>query len=137
MSWVIQRQKSSTQSTQGELRIDGQHECFTLEPAIAIDAGTYILSIYWSHHFGRRMPHVDGVPGHSGIEIHWGNWSEDTEDCTLVGTIEEQDFVGHSVEEFNLLFQKIQDAIDSNGGPINIAYLDPPSVADLDGEIAT
>jgi hypothetical protein len=123
MKFVVQRQKPDATATMGELFIEGIHQCFTLEPAVPIPAGTYELIIYPSPHFKRLMPLVSGVPGHTGVEIHWGNWASDTEDCTLVGTVENGDFVGHSVEEFNILFQIIQDAV--NSGPQTITYLDP------------
>lgn len=122
MTWVVKRQKPDAVATSGELLIDGQHECYTLEPATPIDAGTYDLTIDWSNRFQRRMPHVNNVPGHTGIRIHWGNWSRDTKDCTLVGQTKGTDFVGHSVDEFNILFQKLDTALQE--GPQLISYVD-------------
>jgi hypothetical protein len=119
---VIQRMPTDEACTMGVMTFGGSMECYTLEPQNPIPAGTYPLTIDWSPHFQRLMPHVNDVPGHTGILIHWGNWAKDTLDCTLVGTTEGADFVGHSVEEFDILFQKIQDALAT--GPQTISYLD-------------
>lgn len=125
MNWIVQRKPSDGTATLGELLIDFQHECWTLEPPDPIEAGTYDLTIDFSQRFQRLMPLVNDVPGHTGIRIHWGNWRKDTEDCTLVGQTEGKDFIGHSVDEFNTLFQKLQDAL--NDGPVTITYQDPPT----------
>jgi hypothetical protein len=122
MILIVRRKVSDGVATLGELFINGQHECFTLEPSMPILAGTYNLTIDWSPRFQRLMPHVNTVPGHEGIRIHWGNWTKDTEDCLLVGTTLGTDFIGHSVEEFDRLFIKLQDALML--GPCSITYLD-------------
>jgi hypothetical protein len=123
MKIIVQRQIQDAISTTGEMLIDGQHACWTLEPAQPIPAGTYDLTIDFSERFQRLMPHVNNVPGHTGIRIHWGNWRKDTEGCTLVGESEGKDFIGQSVDEFNILFQKIQGALAE--GPQVITYADP------------
>jgi hypothetical protein len=122
MSFVVKREKQDTVSTQGQLLVDGVHYCYTLEPAYPIPAGTYNLTICFSPRFARLMPHVEDVPGHTGILLHWGNWSKDTEGCTLVGYMQGMDFVGHSVDAFNLLFLNINDMIKE--GPQTITYVD-------------
>ena len=118
----------------GELLINDSHAAYTLEPAKPIPAGTYDLEITFSPKFNRLMPHVENVPGHTGILIHYGNTALDTSGCTLVGETEGADFIGHSVDEFNVLFQIIQDAVLA--GPQTITYLDPPepTYPDVDGE---
>jgi len=121
-SWLVQRGRSDGVATLGELSIDGIHEAWTLEPPNPIPAGTYDLIIDFSNRFQRLMPHVLDVPGHTGIRIHWGNWRKDTEDCTLVGHTEGKDFIGHSVEEFDILFQKLHDMLAE--GPVTITYRD-------------
>lgn len=134
MKFLVQRKTPDATATMGEMFADGIHLCFTLEPKVPIEAGTYELTIYPSPHFNRLMPLVNGVPGHTGVEIHWGNWATNTEDCTLVGSVVGQDFVGHSVEEFDDIFLKIQASVEA--GPTYITYLDAePTVPDLDGSI--
>ena len=123
MKIVVQRQITDAISTTGEMLIDGSHFCWTLEPATPIPSGTYDLTIRQSPRFNRLMPHVENVPGHAGILIHWGNYAENTSGCTLVGTTQGEDFVGHSVDEFNRLFVRLQNGITD--GPVTISYLDP------------
>jgi hypothetical protein len=130
MTFLVQRISTDGVSTQGCLYIDGSFECYTLEPPSAtatvkpraIAAGTYDLTIRWSPRFSRLLPHVENVPDFTEIMIHPGNYPENTEGCLLVGTMQGKDFVGHSVEEFDLLFQKIQDAVAT--GPQHISYVD-------------
>ena len=132
---VVQRRWPDAQCVIGEMLFHGTHECYTMEPADPIPGGTYDLSIRWSPHFGRMMPHVENVPGHTEIEIHWGNYPRDTEGCTLVGDLIGENFIGQSRTEFDTLFLKIQDALAE--GPQTITYLDPPvSAVDLDGEVS-
>ena len=131
MNGIVQRKWITPESVCGEMSLDGVYECDTLEPPYrddgmkprAIPAATYDLTIRFSARFNRLMPHVENVPGFAGVEIHWGNVPANTEACTLVGSGHSQDFVSHSVAEFNILFQKLQDAV--NAGPCTITYLDP------------
>ncbi len=120
---VVDRRWPESDSLIGELLLAGVHECFTLEPKNPIPAGTYPLTIRHSPRFNRPMPHVENVPGHTGILWHWGNFPKDTLDCTLVGELREDNFVGHSLAEFELLFTKLQNALAL--GPQTITYLDP------------
>lgn len=120
MAWIVERNPSDGVATLGELLIDGVHECYTLEPPQPIAAGSYLMAIDYSQRFQRLMPHVLDVPAHTGIRWHWGNWRKDTEDCLLVGETQGQDFIGHSVDEFNRLFAKLQQAIEA--GALYVTY---------------
>lgn len=122
MNWVVKRKPSTGVATLGSLWIDGVFECYTLEPATPIPLGTYDLTIDMSVRFKRLMPLVCNVPGHTGIRIHWGNWAKDTEDCLLVGKTLGDNFIGQSVEEFNELFIKLQDALSLEA--VSITYMD-------------
>lgn len=122
MAFRVQRHPSDGVATMGDLFQGPTHLCATLEPANPIPAGTYPLTIEWSQKRARLVPWVNNVPGHTAIEIHWGNWAKDTKDCLLVGEYAGRDFVGHSVAEFNDLFKIIQDALVESDQ--TITYLD-------------
>lgn len=124
MKLLVQRGKSSKKSTIGELFIDGEFECYTLEDIVrpkgekvygetAIPCGTYRVVIDFSPHFGRRLPHVLDVPGFDGIRIHPGNTDADTDGCLLVGQTKGEDYIGQSKLAFEALFRKLdgQDEI--------------------------
>ena len=57
------------------------------------------------------MPLIMNVPGYAGARIHWGNYSKDTDGCILVGKTEEKDFIGSSVDEFNMFFNRLTAAL--------------------------
>jgi hypothetical protein len=61
-----------------------------------IPAGTYGVALAWSKKFARLTPHLFGVPGRSYIEIHPGNWTENTAGCILPGTVATSTGVGNS-----------------------------------------
>jgi hypothetical protein len=115
-------------STVGELYVDGIFECFTLEDrmrtgpkvpgATAIPEGTYDVIITPSVRFKRDLPLICGVPGFSGVRIHPGNTSADTEGCILVGQSRGDDWIGQSRAAFDLLFAKMKTAMGAHLGMI-------------------
>jgi hypothetical protein len=130
MNMLVRRRWSDPKSVMGEIFLDGKFECYTLEPPFktdgskprAIPAGTYQLTVRFSPKFQRLMPHVENVPDFNGVLIHWGNFPKDTEGCTLVGFMHGQDFVGHSRDEFDKLFDQLCSACEA--GPQTITYFD-------------
>lgn len=102
MEILLQRDPTTATCTTGDLLIDGQFFCYTLEDTVreipgrpvvewkipkqtAIPAGRYRLTYDYSPHFGKDMLHVNNVPGFLGIRIHSGMGPADTEGCPLVG----------------------------------------------------
>jgi len=82
-------------STAGILLVNDCKYCYTLEDKVrpagikipyqtAIEAGIYRVSVTYSNHFKRDMPHIEGVSGFVGIRIHGGNTAKDTSGCILV-----------------------------------------------------
>ena len=130
MNILIRRRWPEKASVMGELLLDGKFQCYTLEPPYkpngskprAIPAGTYPLSIRFSQHFNRLMPHVEKVPDFEDVLIHWGNFPKDTQGCTLVGSIMGNDFVGHSRDEFDELYDQLYAAFEA--GPQFVTYVD-------------
>lgn len=51
----------------------------------AIPAGRYPVVVTDSPKLGRRLPLIVGVPGYTGIRIHWGKNADWSEGCPLVG----------------------------------------------------
>ena len=122
MNLLLKRTDYTSNSTIGDLLIDDDWFCFTLEDTLrdpgiklkgktAIPAGQYEVVIDQSNRFRRAMPHILNVPGFEGIRIHQGNYPKDTEGCPLLGYTKGVDFVGKSVVAFNDFFSKLQDAL--------------------------
>ena len=107
--------------TVGKMYIDNIYECYTLEDVVrkgakvngqtAIPTGTYNLIINHSNRFNRDLPLLENVPNFTGVRIHAGNTSANTEGCILVGTTwSGKDFIGNSKVAFNKLFEKLKKA---------------------------
>jgi hypothetical protein len=106
--------------TIGKLYINGKYECYTLEDAVrdkkvqdvtAIPTGTYKLIIDASARFRKDMPHILNVPNFTGVRIHAGNTSKDTEGCILLGTTwSGGDFIAQSKLAFDKFFTKLKTA---------------------------
>jgi len=103
MKLTLNRNPSSLTCTIGDLLVDGEFFCHTLEDVVrevpgqpvsewkvkgktAIPVGTYPVEITWSSRFKCDLPLLVGVPGFTAIRIHAGNTDADTEGCILVGT---------------------------------------------------
>lgn len=87
----------------GQLYVDDEFFCFTLEDAIretkikgqtAIPEGRYLVSLETSPRFGENTITIHNVPGFVGIRIHGGNTHMDTEGCPLLGYKLTKDFSG-------------------------------------------
>ena len=113
----------TSKSTIGVLKINGEHECYTLEDedkigkggtkvrgVTAIPAGDYELDVTHSPKYRRDMPVLRNVGGFSGVRIHSGNKAEDTEGCILVGETRGKDVIRSSRKAYSRLFKKIQEA---------------------------
>ena len=129
MNIVVQRGPVTPQLTEGQMFLDGLFECYTLEPPMleppakprAIGAGTYPWKKYMSPKLGIEVVLLTSVPDFVAVEIHPGNDPEDTLACTVVGMIEQENFVGHSREAFAELMAKLP----ASG---TITYRDPAGV---------
>src|SRR5258708_19122834 len=134
MKLTLLPETRSPRSTISRLFVNDAFECFVLEPPDPIPAGTYEIKLEHSDRFNRLMPFLQNVPGHTAIEIHFGNTTANTRDCLLVGQTVGPDFVGHSVDAFNALFAKLEAT-----SPITIEITrqailpDAPPVEELKG----
>ena len=113
MKLKLIRQFGTEGFTEGKLYIDDVFECYTVEdedrhleaggvkiPTVtAIPKGSYEVVLSMSPRFKRILPEVLNVPGFTGVRIHSGNSSKDSEGCILVGSSNDRnddDWVGGS-----------------------------------------
>lgn len=126
MELALYRDSFTAKSTQGEMMV-GSSVWQTLElpkkdglPGSCIPAGRYRVTVAWSNHFQRRMPLIVGIPNRSEIEIHWGDYPEDTRGCILVGETKTPDAIWNTREAFDELFPMIDEADKTEGCWITI-----------------
>lgn len=112
----------------GKLYVDGQYLCDTIEDTdrglddrmseedilklkvkgeTAIPSGIYPVTITCSPKYKKQMPLINNVKGYSGVRIHSGNTSKDTEGCVLVGLNKEVGKVLDSRKMYNVLFREL------------------------------
>jgi len=125
MEMTVRRVQLDPDVSIGELAVDGQFECYTLEdtqrPAgtpkvfgqTAIPLGRYRVVRTFSPHFGKITPRLVDVPGFEGVLIHPGNAPKDTEGCILVGLDRLDKTIGRSVLAWQALDTKIAAALDT------------------------
>lgn len=120
---VIRPETCGVSCTIGEMYIDGEFKCYTLEDVVrpanekvfgetAIPYGRYRVTITHSNRFGRDLPLLNNVPNFSGVRIHPGNTAADTEGCILVGLGKTENTVTQSRLAFTGVFAEIRDAIE-------------------------
>lgn len=125
--FTLRREPFSPRSVKGELFIDEEYFCYTLErpeadsDVVAIPAGTYPVIISYSPHFGRNLPHIMDVPGRSAILMHGGNKPEDSLGCVLCGY---QEFGEDSIGDAKAVNDLLGALVDA-GGHGRIAVIDP------------
>jgi len=128
MKIVLKRKIGNAKFTEGRMYIGDKFECFTVEDAdrkleaggtkvqnqTAIPRGTYKVVMSYSQRFKKVLPEVLNVPGFTGVRMHAGNSSADTEGCIIVGALNDSmddDFVGSSKVAMSRLAPKIVDAL--------------------------
>lgn len=126
MELTLNRIFLGSSATIGELLINDKYLCDTLEDRVrpegekvygktAIPEGTYEVKLTHSPRFKKTLPEILNVPNFSGIRIHTGNSSKDTEGCILVGTWdgEKEDWVGNSRIAFDELMALLEEATNN------------------------
>lgn len=125
----LKRKIFTDDSTIGELSIDGEFICYTLEDKVrdkkiqnvtAIPYGKYEIAITFSNRFKQYMPLLLKVPNFEGVRIHSGNKSTDTEGCILVGSSKSLNFIGNSRATYKTLFTKMKAAAKTEKLYINV-----------------
>lgn len=126
MELTLNRIFLGSSATIGELLINDKHLCDTLEDRVrpegekvygktAIPEGKYEIELTHSPRFKKILPEILNVPNFSGIRIHTGNSSKDTEGCIIVGTWdgEKEDWVGSSKIAFDKLMTLLEEATNN------------------------
>lgn len=125
MKIKLVRKKGTAGFTEGRLYIDDDFECFTVEDAeravkvqnkTAIPKGEYPITISMSTRFKKMLIEVQNVPNFTGVRIHSGNSSKDTEGCIIVGSInerEDDDWVSGSRIAYDRLHKKVKQALSA------------------------
>jgi len=128
MKFLLERDIKTPEFTLGKLYIDGQLKFHTLEDAVrekpcipvaewkikgrtAIPRGTYRIIITFSTRFQKHLPLLLDVPGFSGIRIHSGNFSGDTEGCVLLGTGRVKGGVSNSRLAMSVFMPMLEDGL--------------------------
>lgn len=128
MKLILRRFDYGLQHTVGTLHADGHFLCFTLEDRTrhidtiidkvaketAIPSGTYEVVVDYSPTFNKALPRLLNVPFFTGIRIHAGNTSKNTDGCILVGLsyTSGKDFIGSSRKAMHILTAKLSTATD-------------------------
>jgi hypothetical protein len=135
MKLTVERKIFTEISTIGDLLIDNEFFCYTLEDKdrqrqalglitpwysalkissdTAIPYGTYEVIINYSNRFQRLLPLLLNVPDFEGVRIHSGNTDKDTEGCILLGKTKSEDFIGNSREVFNTFFRLLKRGMET------------------------
>ena len=128
MKILVQRDSWTDDATLGKMFVDGAYFGYTCEDKdrqleenpdakivaqTAIPRGEYRVVMSFSHHFGRDMPELLGVPGYAGVRIHGGNGPADTEGCILLGRVRTLDGCANCAER-NAELIKLLEAAEEN-----------------------
>lgn len=95
--------------------VEGQDvKTWKVQDKTAIPKGTYNVSLTFSNRFQTRLPLLANVPGFTGIRIHSGNSSKNTEGCLLVGMTWDgkSDWIGSSKVAMSVLMPMLEKAKD-------------------------
>lgn len=132
MELLVERKYKKDKYTIGNLSINGEYFCNTLEDKdrnlsqsmsedqikkikvygeTAIPLGRYKVERTWSPKYGKKMIEIKNVPGFSGIRIHAGNSATSSTGCILVGENKIKGQLIHSKYHSDLLDQKVANAL--------------------------
>lgn len=125
MKIEVNRIFKASNYTIGELSVNNNYVCDTLEDKVRVDGekvyaetaiptGTYTLVLSYSNRFKKVMPEILNVPNFSGIRIHCGNSSKDTEGCLLVGKWDgkTENWISDSKNSYNKLYSLLEEAFN-------------------------
>lgn len=128
MELTVDRKYKKEEYTIGNLYINGEYFCDTLEDKVrllnayedkiygetAIPMGRYKVILTYSPHFERILPEIINVTFFKDIRIHNGNTKEHTKGCILVGLNKAVGKVLYSKKTLDKLMTILQQAVDNN-----------------------
>lgn len=85
IAFALARDDQNAVRTFGVLSMPLGRLAQTLEPGTPIPAGTYPIEVRYSPKRNCAVPGLLDVAGHTDVEVHWGNFPEETTDCILPG----------------------------------------------------
>jgi hypothetical protein len=136
MELLLKRKFKGEKYTIGDLYIDGEFFCNTIEDKVrelpkkcpdtskwimckckekvmhetAIPTGTYKVTLGESPKFKRILPVIHNVPHFLGILIHTGSTAEDSSGCIIVGRNTVKGKVLYSKETMAALMERLEKA---------------------------
>ena len=131
MKLKLIRQFGTEGFTEGKLYIDDVFECYAVEDEdrhleaggtkvygrTAIPKGSYEVVLSMSNRFKKLLPEVLNVPQFTGVRIHSGNSSKDSEGCIILGSTndrDDDDWVGGSKIALTQFMAKLETAKANN-----------------------
>ena len=140
----LNRILKTNECTIGELYVNDEHVCDTLEDRVrplpeecpntpkgnnckckekvygqtAIPAGTYELKLTYSNRFKKILPEILNVPHFLGIRIHCLNTAAESEGCIGVGTWDDKN--GNRLINSRIAFDLLMHLLQSIDEPITI-----------------
>ena len=125
MKIEVNRIFKASNYTIGELSVNNNYVCDTLEDKVRVDGekvygetaipvGTYTVILSYSNRFKKVMPEIQNVPNFTGVRIHCGNSSKDTEGCLLVGKWDgkTENWISDSKNSYNKLYPLLEEAFN-------------------------
>lgn len=103
-------------------QVEGQPvSSWKVQNETAIPRGTYPVSITFSNRFQTRLPLLSNVDGYTGVRIHSGNSSKNTEGCILVGMTWDgkSDWIGSS----KVAMSSLMPIIENSTSPVTIEVI--------------
>ena len=121
----IDRKWFTDKSTVGELFLQGERFCYTIEDTCrqkklygktAIPSGRYEVIMDWSERHQKVMPHILNVPGFTGIRFDVANTANDVLGCIGVGFRRDVDIIYDSKKAHEALCKEILSRLEN--GPL-------------------
>lgn len=130
MKLKLKRKYFGDTFTEGKIFVNEGFECYTVEDrdrkleditnlkipsSSAIPRGLYRVVISMSNRFKKELIEILDVPRFTGVRIHSGNSSKDSEGCIIVGSSnnrDDDDWVGGSKIAYDKLHAKVKEAIE-------------------------